>query len=255
MPGAQAGAREVSSPNTQTSVELSTAAPPIEREKDRITVHCWPFQRSAREMPNSWVNAQTSVAEVAAAAATISLFWLGKGTCVQADPFRSQAVAFEKPSNAHPPFRPTAVTAVTTALEPLATRLTMCQDGAAETWAAMAVGAQPATAATAAATSAARRTVTLMCFQPFSKPLDQPIRPANRVPTGKTAETAGRQRLPHHSLVTIGSALAQSVTARPGLLIVPGGQYQVMISMASRPAWTAGSASASCRACSSDPVR
>jgi hypothetical protein len=31
---------------------------------------------------------------------------------------------------------------------------------------------------------------------------------------------------------------AYSVTARPGLLIVPGGQYQVMISTTSRPAWT-----------------
>ncbi len=38
---------------------------------------------------------------------------------------------------------------------------------------------------------------------------------------------------------------AYSVTGRPGLLIVPGGQYQVMISTASRPARTAGSASAS----------
>jgi hypothetical protein len=48
---------------------------------------------------------------------------------------------------------------------------------------------------------------------------------------------------------------AYSVTARPGLLIVPGGQYQVMISMASRPAMTAGSASASCLDSSRDPVR
>lgn len=91
-------------------------------------------------MPNSWVNAQTLVAELAAAATTISLFWLGKGTCVQVDPLRSQAVAFEKPSNAHPPLRPTAVTAVRTPSEPLATCLTMCQDGAAETWAAIAAG-------------------------------------------------------------------------------------------------------------------
>ena len=30
------------------------------------------------------------------------------------------------------------------------------------------------------------------------------------------------------------------MTARPGLLIVPGGQYHVMISTASRPARTAG---------------
>ena len=74
---------------------LSTA-PPIAREKDRITVRvAGRSQRSARERPNSWVNAQTLVAEVAAAAITISLFRLGKGTCVQVDPFRSQAVALE----------------------------------------------------------------------------------------------------------------------------------------------------------------
>ena len=46
-----------------------------------------------------------------------------------------------------------------------------------------------------------------------------------------------------------------SVTGRPGRLIVPGGQYQVMISTTSRPATTAGSASASCRDCSIEPVR
>ena len=39
------------------------------------------------------------------------------------------------------------------------------------------------------------------------------------------------------------------------LLIVPGGQYQVMICTVSRPARTAGSASASRRASSSEPVR
>jgi hypothetical protein len=118
-------------------------------------------------VPNSWVNAQTLVAELAPAATTISSFWLGKGTCVQVDPFRSQAVAFEKPLNAHPPLCPTAVTAVKTPLEPPATRLTMCQDGA-EAGAATAAGAQPATAAAAAAISVARRTETLMCLQPFN---------------------------------------------------------------------------------------
>ena len=51
------------------------------------------------------------------------------------------------------------------------------------------------------------------------------------------------------------SAAQLSVTLRPGWLIVPGGQYQVMISTASRPARTAGSSSASCRAWSSEPVR
>jgi len=51
------------------------------------------------------------------------------------------------------------------------------------------------------------------------------------------------------------TALTYTVTGRPGLLIVPGGQYQVMISTASRPARTAGSASASRRDSSSDPVR
>src|SRR6516162_11629143 len=127
----------------------------MDREKDRTTAQCCPSQRSARDVPNSWVNAQTLVAELALAATTISSFWLGKGTCVQVDPFRSQAVAFEKPSNAHPPLRPTAVTAVKTPLEPPATRLTMCHDGAeAGAGAALAAGAQPATAATAAAISA-----------------------------------------------------------------------------------------------------
>ena len=44
-------------------------------------------------------------------------------------------------------------------------------------------------------------------------------------------------------------------TARPGLPIVPGGQYHVMICTVSRPARTAGSASASRRASASEPVR
>ena len=46
-----------------------------------------------------------------------------------------------------------------------------------------------------------------------------------------------------------------SVTGRPGWLIVPGGQYHVMISTVSRPARTAGSSSASSRDRSSEPVR
>ena len=120
------------------------------------------------------MNAQTLVAELAAAATTTSLAKLGKGTRVQVDPLRSQAVDLVMPSNAHPPFRPAAVTAVKMPLGPLLTRLTMCQDGT-ETGAATAVCAQPATAATAAASSAARRTLTLMCFQPFNKPLGQLI--------------------------------------------------------------------------------
>ena len=52
-----------------------------------------------------------------------------------------------------------------------------------------------------------------------------------------------------------GRCAQASVTARPGRLIVPGGQYHVMISTVSRPARTAGSASASCRDRSSEPVR
>ncbi len=46
-----------------------------------------------------------------------------------------------------------------------------------------------------------------------------------------------------------------SEIVRPGWLMVPGGQYHVMISIASRPARTAGSDSASCRARASEPVR
>ena len=65
------------------------------------------------------------------------------------------------PSNAHPPFRPATVTAVKMPLGPALTRLTMCQDGT-EIGAATAACAQPATAVTAAASSAARRTLTFM---------------------------------------------------------------------------------------------
>jgi hypothetical protein len=50
-------------------------------------------------------------------------------------------------------------------------------------------------------------------------------------------------------------APAYRETGRPGLVIVPGAQYHVMISTVSRPARTAGSASASCLASSSEPVR
>ena len=46
-----------------------------------------------------------------------------------------------------------------------------------------------------------------------------------------------------------------SVTRRPGRFIVPGGQYQVMMSTVSRPACTAGSLSASSLDRSIDPVR
>ena len=127
------------------------------------------------------MTAQTLVAELAPAATTISLLRLGKGTCVQLDPFRSQAVALVKPSNAHPPRWPAAVTAVKTPLGPLETRLTVCQAGA-EIGAAHAACAQPATATTAAANNAARRTLILICFQPSKKPLGQLIS------TRKTAE-------------------------------------------------------------------
>src|ERR1700722_10705845 len=99
-------------PNTQRFEELSTTAPPITREKDRMTVQRWPFQRSARDLPSCSVNAQTLVAELAADATTTSLAKRGKAPLVQVDPFPSQAVDLALPSNAPPPFRPTAVTAV-----------------------------------------------------------------------------------------------------------------------------------------------
>ena len=79
------------------------------------------------------------------------------------------------------PYRPAAVTAVKTPLGPLETRLTVCQAGA-EIGAAHAACAQPATATTAAANNAARRTLILICFQPSKKPLGQLIS------TRKTAE-------------------------------------------------------------------
>jgi len=60
---------------------------------------------------------------------------------------------------------------------------------------------------------------------------------------GEGAQPAGLRHLGHRE------------TGRPGLVIVPGRQYQVMMSMVRRPAWTAGSASASCLASSSEPVR
>ena len=68
----------------------------------------------------------------------------------------------------------------------------LTQDGA-EAGAATAAGAQPATAATAAAISAARRTETLMCFQPFNKTV-RPTEPDMPIacPPSKTAEAAVR---------------------------------------------------------------
>jgi hypothetical protein len=60
-------------------------------------------------------------------------------------------------------------------LGPLLTRLTMCQDGT-EIGAATAVCAQPANVATAAASSATRRTLTLICFQPFNRPVSHHYR-------------------------------------------------------------------------------
>jgi hypothetical protein len=119
------------------------------------------------------VNAQTLVAELAAAATTTSLAKLGKGTRVQVNPLRSQAVDLVVPSNAHPPFRPAAVTAVKMPLGPALTRLTMCQDGT-ETGAATAACAQPAATTTAATSNATRRTVTFICSQPFNNSLGHP---------------------------------------------------------------------------------
>ena len=48
--------------------------------KDRTTVQSEPFQRSARDLPKSLVNAQTLVAEVAAAQTTVSSGRPGKET-------------------------------------------------------------------------------------------------------------------------------------------------------------------------------
>ena len=81
-------------------------------------------------------------------------------------------------------------------------------------------------------------------------------------PCGTAGMRAGRDRV-RPDVCLLGEQLSigpgtpghGSETVRPGWLMVPGGQYHVMISTASRPARTAGSASASCRAWTSEPVR
>ena len=81
-------------PNTQTSPRLITTAPPIGGLKLRWTVQVWPFQRSARDLAPPVVKAQTSVAEAAPAATTISLLWPGNGTL---RPGRSAALPGGRP--------------------------------------------------------------------------------------------------------------------------------------------------------------
>ncbi|HUC23066.1 MAG TPA: hypothetical protein VMA73_10205 [Streptosporangiaceae bacterium] len=55
------------------------------------------------------------------------------------------------------------------------------------------------------------------------------------------------RRVGAHQAGPAGAGAQDNVTARPGRLIVPGGQYHVMLSITSRPARTGGSLSASCR--------
>ncbi len=63
------------------------------------------------------------------------------------------------------------------------------------------------------------------------------------------------QRAERYPVRTAPEGASYSDTGRPGLVIVPGAQYHVMISTVSRPASTAGSASASRLASPSEPVR
>src|SRR5580692_2852989 len=151
-------------------VLLMTAAPPICWAKDRCTVQVWPFHRSACDCAPPAVNAQTSVGDAAPAATTTSLGWPGNGTCVQVDPLRRHAVGTGPWLKAHPPVRPTAMTAVKPPNGPLCTCLTMCQAaaagcaaaGAGAAWAAeedaALVKARPVRARAAATTAPARRT-------------------------------------------------------------------------------------------------
>jgi len=118
-------------PNTQTSPGLITAAPPIGRPKARATVQARPFQCRARDRAPPVVNAQTSLAEVAAAVMTTSSRWPGNETRVQDDPLRRQAVGLGSAPgvplpNAQPPFGPVATTALKSSP---GTFLTTCQDG------------------------------------------------------------------------------------------------------------------------------
>jgi hypothetical protein len=146
LPSALPG--ETGSPNTHTSVALSTTAPPICLPKDLLADQLLPFQRSALPPPAASVNAHTLVAEDAPAATTSSLLWPGKETCVHDPPLRFHAVGLAKPLplNAQPPFLPTATTAVKSPLLPLCTCLTNCQDGPDELAASAPADAAPVTA-------------------------------------------------------------------------------------------------------------
>src|ERR1700685_3825781 len=96
------------SPNTHTSVALTTTAPPICSAKDRLTDQWLPFQRSAVPPLPPAVNAQTFVADDASAATTSSPLWPGNETCVHDAPLRFHAVGLEMPWKAPPPGLPPA---------------------------------------------------------------------------------------------------------------------------------------------------
>src|SRR6202161_4296920 len=129
------------SPNTHTSVALTTTAPPICSAKDRLTDQWLPFQRSAVPALPPAVNAQTFVAEDASAATTSSPLWPGDETCVHDAPLRFHAVRLEMRVKAQPPVLPTATTAVKS--PPLCTCLTKCQDGPDEVAASAHADAAP----------------------------------------------------------------------------------------------------------------
>lgn len=127
------------------------------------TDHLVPFQRSARECWPLPVKAQTLLADVAAAATTISPLRPGNGTCDQADPLRSQAVGLDCPSNAHPLLRPTAVTAVISANDPPRNCLTIRHAGLLALPTASADDAASAETATVAAAVNATQLFFSMC--------------------------------------------------------------------------------------------
>src|ERR1700691_972555 len=132
---------EMGSPNTHTSVALTTTAPPICSAKDRLTDQWLPFQRSAVPALPPAVNAQTFVADDASAATTSSPLWPANETCVHDAPLRFHAVGLEMPLKAQPPVLPTATTAVKS--PPLCTCLTKCQDGPDEVAASAHADAAP----------------------------------------------------------------------------------------------------------------
>src|SRR6202451_2171028 len=132
------------SPNTHTSVALTTTAPPICSAKDRLTDQWLPFQRSAVPPLPPAVNAQTFVADDASAATTSSPLWPGNETCVHDAPLRFHAVGLEMPLKAQPPVLPTATTAVKS--PPLCRCLTKCQDRPGEVAASAHAAGAPAMA-------------------------------------------------------------------------------------------------------------